>query len=173
MRDKATLLRTKALDAKLPNDDANHFISGYTDPTNFLTPVGTFTQSSSYYGTFDQSGDIFQWNETAVVRGSSRGLRGGYWYNDASDSYLVSSYRRNGDPAAEYFEVGFRVASSEAVPEPGSIALLLAGGLCLLDYAWRRRRHSLPTLGTQAFPATGLANGDAASLCCFGSTAFG
>jgi hypothetical protein len=32
---------------------------------------------------------------------------------------------------------GFRVAS---VPEPGSIALVIAGGLCLAAFAWRRRR---------------------------------
>ena len=36
-------------------------------------------------------------------------------------------------------DVGFRVAS---VPEPSTIALLLASAACLLGYAWRRRASS-------------------------------
>ena len=35
-------------------------------------------------------------------------------------------------------DIGFRVASL-AVPEPGSIALVVAGGLCLAAFACRRR----------------------------------
>ena len=31
------------------------------------------------------------------------------------------------------------MASSEAVPEPGSITLVVSGGLCLLAYVWRGR----------------------------------
>ncbi len=34
---------------------------------------------------------------------------------------------------------GFAVTTI-AVPEPGSLALLLAGAISLLAYAWRRRR---------------------------------
>ena len=44
-----------------------------------------------------------------------------------------------GNPASELSDLGFRVAS---VPEPGSIALLLAGAVSLLAYAWRRRSAS-------------------------------
>ena len=40
-------------------------------------------------------------------------------------------------PTLEYSFIGFRVAS---VPEPGSVVLVVVGGLCLLAYAWRRRR---------------------------------
>jgi len=43
-------------------------------------------------------------------------------------------------PTVELTYVGFRVACSLAVPEPNSIALLLAGGLCLLGFGWRRRK---------------------------------
>ena len=79
-------------------------------------------------------GDVWQWNEAAVA--TTRGLRGGYW--DDSYSGLASSggsYYSN--PSYEYYFMGFRVAS---VPEPGSIALAVMGGLCLLAFAWRRRR---------------------------------
>jgi formylglycine-generating enzyme required for sulfatase activity len=108
----------------------------YTDPTNYLTPVGAFAASPGPCGTFDMGGDVFQWNETAVTS-SSRGLRGGYWSGDSS--FLASSNRDlDGNPTEEgSCGIGFRVAS---VPEPGSIMLAVAGGLCLLGYAWRRRK---------------------------------
>jgi formylglycine-generating enzyme required for sulfatase activity len=62
----------------------NGFNGGYavtnsttlSDSQNYLTPVGAFTQGDSYYGTFDQGGNVFEWND-AVISGSSRGLRGG------------------------------------------------------------------------------------------------
>jgi formylglycine-generating enzyme required for sulfatase activity len=107
---------------------------GYTDPTNVLTPVGAFAASPGPYGTFDMGGDVVQWNETDVT-GSWRGERGGCW--DTNSSQLTSLVRGIGLPTTESSIDGFRVAS---VPEPGSIALLLAGFLCLLAYVWRRRR---------------------------------
>ena len=44
---------------------------------NYLTDVGAFTNSASFYGTFDQTGNVFQWNDLDGTAGSSRGLRGG------------------------------------------------------------------------------------------------
>ena len=117
----------------VPND-ANYFNGSYTDSTNCLTPVGYFSTSPSYYGTFDQSGDVWNWND-AIISGSIRGVRGGSW--NGYSYTLASSDRISGYPTNEYNYVGFRVAS---VPEPGSIALLLAGGFSLVAYVWRRRR---------------------------------
>ena len=52
--------------ANSESNDANFLatITNYTDPTNRLTPVGTFLLSPGPYGTFDQGGDLYQWNET-------------------------------------------------------------------------------------------------------------
>jgi formylglycine-generating enzyme required for sulfatase activity len=113
----------------------------YTDPTNYLTPVGAFAASPGPYGTFDQGGDVFQWNETAVGS-SSRGLRGGNWGSTYCDSsVLASSFRYYYPPEAsasyEDISIGFRVAS---VPEPGSISLVLAGAISVLAYAWRKKK---------------------------------
>ena len=37
---------------------------GQTDVVDGLTPVGAFAASKSYYGTYDQTGDVWQWVET-------------------------------------------------------------------------------------------------------------
>ena len=49
-------------------------VGGSLDPhQNYLTDVGAFTNSASFYGTFDQSGNVVQWNDLDGVSGSSRG----------------------------------------------------------------------------------------------------
>ncbi|MGA2031749.1 MAG: SUMF1/EgtB/PvdO family nonheme iron enzyme [Thermoguttaceae bacterium] len=112
--------------------------STYTDPTNYLTPVGAFWQSPGPYGTYDQGGEVWQWNE-ANISGEYRGLRGGS-FGDNSDT-LASSLR---DiyflPTDGGNGIGFRVASSAASPEPGGIAMLLAGALAF--GIWRLRRNA-------------------------------
>ena len=109
---------------------------GNTDPVNYLTPVGAFADSPGPYGTYDMGGDVFQWNEANID--NYRGLRGGDWGSYSGD--LASSSRTDYAPTNENnVGVGFRVASL-AVPEPGSIALVVVGGLCLAAYAWCRRR---------------------------------
>ena len=72
------------------------------------------------YGTMGQGGNVWERNETAI--GLGRGGRGGKW-NDISDS-LAASFRNSSNLTSEYYGVGFRVA---AIPEPGTITLLLCG----------------------------------------------
>ena len=116
----------------------------YDGSQNYLTDVGAFTSSGSFYGTFDQSGNVSQWNDLdgLAPSGSSRGLRGGFWGNfgpigvSSSGSFLA-------DPSYYGANVGFRLASPvSAVPEidPNGLSAalgLIVGGLGLLE----RRRY--------------------------------
>ena len=89
---------------------------GYTDPTNHLTPVGSFVLSPGPYGTYDMGGDVSQWTEGEEI-GEYRYTRGGGWGNYSSD--LVSSNFWAVAPTELYGGgLGFRVASTVAVPEP-------------------------------------------------------
>jgi len=131
-----------------PNDtNANsaNFYSGssYADPkagdpsgTLFLTEVGGYEAAGSYYGTFDQGGNVWEWTER--INGSSRGLRGGSWGTFLDGDNLSASYRNDNTPALENGLVGFRVAS---VPEPSTAMLMLLGGAAYL--LAKRRRNTL------------------------------
>jgi MYXO-CTERM domain-containing protein len=101
---------------------------------NYLTDVGAFTNSVSAYGTFDQTGNVIEWNDLLGTSDVSRGLRGGYW---GRDDGLSSSYRNPADPSNnQYNQVGFRLAAPVAVPEPSTWLMGLAG----LAYAFTLRR---------------------------------
>ena len=91
----------------------------------YLTPVGSFTNSASAYGTFDQAGDVFNWND-AVIYGWCRGLRGGPW--NYSFYSLQSWYSDFLGPADLGPSVGIRVANA---PEPTSVMLIGLGGIIL------------------------------------------
>ena len=93
---------------------------GGTNSANFdfvvghdTTDVGAYTGTTSFYGTFDQAGNLWEWNE-AVISSSFRGVRGGGWFNGYS-SRLAASYRIGDGPTLRSSNIGFRVAS---IPVP-------------------------------------------------------
>jgi formylglycine-generating enzyme required for sulfatase activity len=110
---------------------------------NYLTDVGAFSGSGSFFGTFDQSGNVFQWNDLdgLASSGSSRGLRGGDFYYGNPFS-LSSSGSYSNDPAYETNTVGFRLAAPVAVPEPSTYAMALAGLACGGYTMIRRRKRA-------------------------------
>ena len=115
--------------------------SSYSASQNYLTDVGAFSGSESFYGTFDQSGNVYQWNDLdgLAASGSSRGLRGGNWINNGLG--FSSSDWTTGAPSKEGIGIGFRLASPVAVPEPSTLVMGLAGGLACAGWgAWRSRR---------------------------------
>lgn len=109
------------------------FLSG---TTNYLSDVGAYISSASYYGTFDQGGNVVEWNEAPIDGGLSgllRGARGGAWDGDGAD-YLNASFRGASSPSFESQNLGFRVAT---VPEPASITICIAA---VFMGGWRRGR---------------------------------
>ena len=95
-----------------PGNNANYFSGNYAIGSPYFRAVaGEFELSDSPYGTFDQGGNVFEWNETAVT-GSSRSLRGGSFFEVSASTNLHASSFQQSDPTLEYFDVGFRVAST-------------------------------------------------------------
>ena len=113
--------------------------ASFSSSQNYLTDVGAFTNSASFYGTFDQSGNVTQWNDLTGAAGSSRGFRGGDW-GDGGAFDMSSSGRYSVDPSLEAPGVGFRLAAPVAVPEPSTCAMALAGLACGGYSLFRRRR---------------------------------
>jgi len=120
-------------------NNANFYQDGFTIGSPYWrTEVGEFENSESAYGTFDQGGNVWEWNEAIVYGGSAyRGLRGGSFDGDNVFT-LEASARNNDSPALEYGSLGFRVSE---VPEPSSIVALLGGLAGLLGI---RRRRAQP-----------------------------
>ena len=108
-----------------------------------VTTVGT-NGGPSFYGAFDMSGNVYEWNDFTGAAGSSRGLRAGdFSYNAGS---LSSADSGQGDSSVDRDYIGFRLASPvsvSGVPEidPNGLSAvlgLLFGGLGLLERRYGR-----------------------------------
>jgi formylglycine-generating enzyme required for sulfatase activity len=112
--------------------------ANYNGSIGASTDVGTYINDPSSYGTFDQGGNVAEWNDRAIdtaiywTTAGIRGIRGGSY---GGDSYYQKSSNPDGSYSyGEYDFVGFRVA---AVPEPSAWVLtMLASGMMLI----RRKR---------------------------------
>jgi formylglycine-generating enzyme required for sulfatase activity len=81
---------------------------------SYLTDVGAFSGSPSFYGTFDQDGNVWEWNDLDGAAVPYRGLRGGYWW---SGSVPLQSVLYSTDaPTRVENGVGFRLASPQEAP---------------------------------------------------------
>ena len=100
-----------------PNQ-ANYFTGGFavtqtitpSASQNYLTDVGAFTKSASYYGTFDQAGNVYEWTDESTP-GAQRSLRGAYWVSNVADTSYLDDYIL--PPDYESSGSGFRLASKQ------------------------------------------------------------
>jgi formylglycine-generating enzyme len=115
----------------MTDGSANYSAAAYVDTTYYTTERGAYDAkpSDSPYGTFDQGGNVWEWNE--AIGTSYRGLRGGSFDGGNSDLHATRRYIY-GPPYTPHL-IGFRVAQ---VPEPATISFLALGGLVLI----RRRK---------------------------------
>jgi sulfatase modifying factor 1 len=107
----------------------------FSPSQNYLTDVGAYTNSQSAYGTFDQSGNISEWNDLSGLADLTRGVRGGLW--DFSAFSLAASNRFIRDPTSQSNDIGFRLASP--VPEPATSGAMFAA-LAIGCYSLFRHR---------------------------------
>jgi formylglycine-generating enzyme required for sulfatase activity len=118
--------------ADVSGNNANYYYGSGAYPIDsgkYTTVVGEFENSASPCGTFDQGGNVYEWNES-IISGSRRGLRGGSFYYGYK---LRADDRSNSFPEFESNGLGFRVSQ---VPEPASIGVL---ALCGIGMLVRRR----------------------------------
>lgn len=132
-----------------PGNNANYYKAGFTiGSPYYLSEVGLFNNSPSSYGTFDQGGNVWEWNEAVRDVGFSRGFRGGS-YNDG-DGYMGKWYRGDfgrGEPTLEAFYLGFRVSMSPSALNPADIdanSTVDIGDLAILCRDWLLEDEAIP-----------------------------
>jgi len=107
------------------------------------TDVGAYTGAASPYGTFDQGGNVWEWNEQ-ISSGSSRGLRGGSWNTNASK--LAASAWGSALPTSDFVAFGFRVASLVPEPDASPLAMIVLAGLAARPALRGERRWLAPAI---------------------------
>ena len=107
--------------------------------TGLVADGGSYPNSASPSGTFDQGGNVWEWNEAILVVGGEdrRGQRGGSYIDPVIS--MRSMAQNSMLPADERYGTGFRIARLVPIPEPGT-ELLVATGMIAL--AARRRRRA-------------------------------
>jgi hypothetical protein len=113
------------------------------DPAqNYLTDVGAFSGSPSHYGTFDQSGNAYQWNDMDCAPTLFRERRGGTFEGVFTGSSISFWHSSTWAPDFQSSKIGFRLAAPAASAPPACVADITRDGavngadLALLLGAW-------------------------------------
>ncbi|MDR1282755.1 MAG: formylglycine-generating enzyme family protein [Opitutaceae bacterium] len=105
--------------------------------------VGYYTNATTFFGTYDQGGNVLEWTDTVYSDDVSRVMRGGA-FNFTAESLSTTYSRTSFAPASEYDGIGFRVVRLMAVPvvvpEPGAVAGAM-GLLVLIIGLWGRAQR--------------------------------
>jgi formylglycine-generating enzyme required for sulfatase activity len=112
----------KAITGNFNNDDgsANGYSDGYAmtgstvfPSSNALSDVGAYSHAPTYYGTYDQGGNVFEITDGVFVSGGlyCRSGRGGSWFD--GPFVMHSSYRLDLLPQTRAVGIGFRLATQE------------------------------------------------------------
>ena len=142
----------------LVNGSANYYSGGFVDPTYYTTEVGTYIgrPSDSAYGTFDQGGNMWEWNEADIFGdGSYRGMRGGSFWGDDND--LSAEIRQMNTATSESKYIGFRVAG---IPPQDAGDLNCDGWVNNGDIDAFVFALSYPELYATEYPNCSIMNGD-------------
>jgi formylglycine-generating enzyme required for sulfatase activity len=138
---------SKTANFRLDDGLANDYNDGYAVSATpvfdndqvYVTDVGAYEQSPSFYGTFDQGGNVEERNEAVIPPepfvGLFNGLRGGSWAQGTAT--LDATRRAQGNPNYEGVAVGFRLVY---VPEPGTLGLAACAAAAGALAHFRRRR---------------------------------
>lgn len=105
---------------------ANGYNDGYAVPGSaFLTDVGAYAFAASFYGTFDQGGNVLEWTETVnSMMHLGAVYRGGSW--QLSSISMRAGNRGIQGPRTTGRNTGFRAAAIATIPEPSTFILTLA-----------------------------------------------
>ena len=127
-----------SIPAQGPPPGGTNYSNEHAPYLSEMNEDSAYINSTSPYGNFDQSSNLWEWNES-FFSGTDRVLRGGAFANQFGgfDFELSVDGVRFAPGDFEWFNLGFRVA---VVPEPSSLAIAataLAGALFL-----SRRRTS-------------------------------
>ena len=139
----------------------DHPLTDYTD-------VGSFTWSSSPNATYDQGGNIWEWNENNGVCGAGcRGLRGGDFGSDPSR--LAASNADYRAATSESHQWGFRVAGLPYPKPPAYEASVILHTLANdsvagTGFPFNQKFFIAQPLGARCNPANGGATCGTATL---------
>lgn len=121
---------------------ANYWFGGFAnggDAGPGTTDVGSYLNADSFYGTFDQGGNVWEWTDTSPSI-YTRGLVGGSW--DYGTFSLSSSEYSSGyiNPGSTTNDIGFRLVSLATIPEPSNYGAAM--GILAFGVGMMRRRKS-------------------------------
>lgn len=88
----------------------------YYSGSKYLSEVGAYAKSASYYSTFDQGGNVAEWSESFLDAALHRVVRGGSWYTSWGDTGAATRQSGLLTSATWSPAVGFRLASTPDAP---------------------------------------------------------